>query len=1009
MIPVSLRLRNFMSYGEDVPALDFSLISTACLTGDNGHGKSALLDAITWALWGQTRAKSLDDIVRLGQEETEVEFVFDLEDERYRVLRKRSLRTKTGQSALELQGFDRTSQRYRSLSGNTIRETEAKIVQLLHMNYETFVNSVFILQGRADEFTTRRPGERKRILAEILGLTVFDELETRARMHRGEQDQHIKILLQRLEELRSEITRKEEFAAAVRQHETILEQLQSELQDTQQRLLQLQQRQSALLLQRQRAQDVSWRLQQLRQEQHDLTQQIATHRQRLADYEAIVGQEPQITDAYQRLQALRNQDNQLSIQAEEYATLQQRLTVLQQTLATVQHRLEYDQQALAQRLREVDQQHQACEAILREAPRLKQAYQELQEARQRDLALAQALQQRYTFEQEKSQVERRIQQKRHVLELQQRSLLDRRDEWQRRGTALLPLQQRAGELQLQITALDEQATRLEHIRTTGVALKVQQETTLPQQQDMLQKEIAAHQEKRRLLAIGGAHCPLCEKTLTDQERRRVIQKLLQEIAQREQRLDELHQEQQHLNAERQRLRLEYRQVEQQLEKRRAIEQQYAATQASIAEAQQARDQLAIVLKELQELDTHLTVGSYATEELARLRQLTATLDHLSYDYEAHEAVRKTLSHLADIEVQYARFQQATVDITALQQQRLSLSQQLAALEQTLQLRQFALVEQQEIQDITARLAQLDFRPAAYSALRQQLQEQQYIERQYAQLETARTHLTEERATIQGLEAKHLQFLAEMTVLEQEQQRLAPLLHSAEALDIDLKHTEALQHTLHTREGEVRIALGRCQSHYDHCVQREKEFQQQQEYRQRLVEERTLYNDLAQLFGKNGIQAIIIENAIPELENEANRILARITSNAMHLTFETQRDTRAGGIVETLDIKISDTLGTRNYEMFSGGEAFRINFALRIALSKLLAQRAGARLRTLVIDEGFGTQDVEGLERLVEIIKAIQDDFAKIIIITHLRDLKNAFETHIEVKKDLLRGSCYQVM
>ena len=105
MIPLSLRLRNFMSYGEQVPPLDFAPITTACLTGDNGHGKSALLDAITWALWGQTRAKSVDDIVRLGQEECEVEFVFDLEGDRYRVLRKRSLRTRSGLSALEMHGF----------------------------------------------------------------------------------------------------------------------------------------------------------------------------------------------------------------------------------------------------------------------------------------------------------------------------------------------------------------------------------------------------------------------------------------------------------------------------------------------------------------------------------------------------------------------------------------------------------------------------------------------------------------------------------------------------------------------------------------------------------------------------------------------------------------------------------------------------------------------------------------------------------------------------------------
>ena len=194
MIPLRLRVRNFMSYGEDVAPLDFSQITTACLSGDNGHGKSALLDAMTWALWGETRAKNIDDVVRLGQAETEVEFEFDLEGQRYRVLRKRSLRTKAGQSSLELQGFDVTGNRFQAISGNSIRETEAKIVQLLHMNYETFINSVFILQGRADEFTTRRPGERKRILAEVLGLSLFDDLEARARAHRNELDQQVKAL-----------------------------------------------------------------------------------------------------------------------------------------------------------------------------------------------------------------------------------------------------------------------------------------------------------------------------------------------------------------------------------------------------------------------------------------------------------------------------------------------------------------------------------------------------------------------------------------------------------------------------------------------------------------------------------------------------------------------------------------------------------------------------------------------------------------------------------------------
>ena len=86
------------------------------------------------------------------------------------------------------------------------------------------------------------------------------------------------------------------------------------------------------------------------------------------------------------------------------------------------------------------------------------------------------------------------------------------------------------------------------------------------------------------------------------------------------------------------------------------------------------------------------------------------------------------------------------------------------------------------------------------------------------------------------------------------------------------------------------------------------------------------------------------------------------------------------------------------ETFSGGEAMRINFALRIALSKLLARRAGAQLRTLVIDEGFGSQDEQGRERLMEAVNSVQDDFDLILVITHLDELKDRFPVRIEITK-----------
>ena len=190
--------------------------------------------------------------------------------------------------------------------------------------------------------------------------------------------------------------------------------------------------------------------------------------------------------------------------------------------------------------------------------------------------------------------------------------------------------------------------------------------------------------------------------------------------------------------------------------------------------------------------------------------------------------------------------------------------------------------------------------------------------------------------------------------------------------------------------------------------REAELAALQQSQVELQAARSSYGVLVDAFGRGGIQALLIEAALPELEAQANDLLARLTDHRMTLSLETQRQNRRGDVSETLEIRIADELGTRSYELFSGGEAFRIDFALRVALAKLLASRAGAPLRTLFIDEGFGTQDPSGRERLVEAIQIIQDEFDLILVVTHIEEMKEAFPVRIDVSKDDT-GSSLQVV
>ena len=132
MIPLQLKIRNFLSYGSQGEIIDFEPYHLICLTGKNGHGKSALLDAITWALWGQARkvagvTRGDEHLVRLGESGMAVTLDFSCGGQRYRVTRDFSMAlNKKGISQLHLGLFKDDIDAYVSLSEKNLRDTPRK-------------------------------------------------------------------------------------------------------------------------------------------------------------------------------------------------------------------------------------------------------------------------------------------------------------------------------------------------------------------------------------------------------------------------------------------------------------------------------------------------------------------------------------------------------------------------------------------------------------------------------------------------------------------------------------------------------------------------------------------------------------------------------------------------------------------------------------------------------------------------------------------------------------------
>ena len=91
-------------------------------------------------------------------------------------------------------------------------------------------------------------------------------------------------------------------------------------------------------------------------------------------------------------------------------------------------------------------------------------------------------------------------------------------------------------------------------------------------------------------------------------------------------------------------------------------------------------------------------------------------------------------------------------------------------------------------------------------------------------------------------------------------------------------------------------------------------------------------------------------------------------------------------------------------VISGGEEDLANLVLRLAISQLIAERAGQNFSLLVLDEVFGSLDEARRLNVVELLRRIQDRFEQIILITHIESVREGVDHVVEVKYDEETGS-----
>ncbi len=203
MIPVRVNIRDFLCYDHapDGSALTFDFEGSRLwsITGDNGAGKSAIFDAIRYALYGQHRDGSQRDarLIRRGAQSCEISFEFRVQESLYRV--RRTVGRARGKSVIEPKEYqaaryDDSQKAWVSIPGTEKQQgLDDWVKERIGLEYETFIASVLLLQGESDKLTQAASKDRFAVLSSLLSLDAYERLadaaKEQARTHRNQADQ----------------------------------------------------------------------------------------------------------------------------------------------------------------------------------------------------------------------------------------------------------------------------------------------------------------------------------------------------------------------------------------------------------------------------------------------------------------------------------------------------------------------------------------------------------------------------------------------------------------------------------------------------------------------------------------------------------------------------------------------------------------------------------------------------------------------------------------------------
>ena len=449
------------------------------------------------------------------------------------------------------------------------------------------------------------------------------------------------------------------------------------------------------------------------------------------------------------------------------------------------------------------------------------------------------------------------------------------------------------------------------------------------------------------------------------------------------------------------------------EERAHREQQKASAAAtSVAQTQAVMDQLnEFHIPDSQEAQSQVTeaqnIYNQAQEALTHKREAQHQQEKETLELQKiSEEQTRARTSLTQLQTQQTSEQQTLAKLTEKLHQvaaSISFADRVRTLERYMEQVQRAVDASRRLDDATisaaesAHQAQQSLERSVFETF-EAVQQAVLTEVQQQHLEQAISAYREEHATLQAsLDRPAMRTVA--TLIEHGQK--APSQEELTRIRQERDNVEQQYETLMTREGIRTNGIETLESLFQ-------DYQEQQGESAHAVEQANLYAGLASIArGDNpdknhqiDLVSYVLGGEFEQVLQVASEHLQRMSDNRYRLVLSDKREKRArigGG----LSISVEDSWNNdqREVNSLSGGESFLASLSLALGLAEVVqARNGGIEIETLFIDEGFGTLDAQTLELVMETLENIRENGRVIGLISHVEDMKERISAQVSIEK-----------